>query len=54
VPNTSAAAWHCKYGISTSDFKPDGTASADMGYTYLIAENYGFDNNVIVIVQPRG
>lgn len=25
-----------------------------MGYTYLIAENYGFDNNVIVIVQPRG
>ena len=53
VPTTSAATWHCKYGISTSDFKPDGTATADMGYTYLIAENYCFDNNVIVIVQPR-
>lgn len=54
VPTSQAAPWHCKYGISTSDFKPDGTATADMGYTYLIAENYGFDNNVIVIVQPRG
>jgi len=53
VPNTEARDWHCKYGISTSEFKPTGTASADMGYTYLIAENYGFDNNVIVIVQPR-
>lgn len=49
-----AAAWHCKYGFSTSEFKPDSTAEADRGYTYLVAENYGFDNNVIIIVQPRG
>ena len=54
VPTSSASTWHCKYGVSTSDYKPDGTASSDMGYTYLVAENYGFDNNVIVIVQPRG
>ena len=50
-----AAKWHCKYGISTSEFKPTGDADpATMGYIYLLAENYGFDNNVIVIVQPRG
>lgn len=55
VPVGAAAAkWHCKFGISASDHKPTATiAPADSGYIYLLAENYGFDNNVIVIVQPR-
>ena len=26
----------------------------DRGYYYLVAEGYGFDNDVIIIVQPRG
>lgn len=45
MPDTSAYQWHCKYGMTSA--KTDG-------YTYLIAENYGFDNNVIIIVQPKG
>jgi hypothetical protein len=54
VPLTSAKDWHCKYGISASGLIPDGTLEEFRGYTYLIPENYGFDNNVIIIVQPRG
>lgn len=54
VPTTAAASWHCKYGISASNKIPAGTAEASRGYIYLVAESYGFDNNVIVIVQPRG
>jgi hypothetical protein len=54
VPTTAAASWHCKYGVTSSTKIPDGTAEASRGYIYLIAESYGFDNNVIVIVQPRG
>lgn len=45
VPTTSARDWHCKYGVSNSETS---------GYTLLIAENYGFDRNVYIIVQPKG
>lgn len=50
VPTNAAASWHCKYQVSSSD----DLASASTGYTYLEAEQYGFDDNVLVIVQPRG
>jgi len=46
--------YHCKYHISADSKIPAGTAEADRGYIYLAAEAIGFDNNVIVIVQPRG
>jgi hypothetical protein len=54
VPRTDADPWHCKYGLTTSDKIPAGTAEADRGYYYLVAEGLGFDNDVIIIVQPRG
>lgn len=54
VPDSSASTWHCKYGLTTSTKIPAGTADDAKGYYYLVAENYGFDNNVIIIVQPRG
>jgi hypothetical protein len=40
--------------VSASTKIPAGTAEASRGYIYLIAEGLGFDNNVIIIVQPRG
>jgi hypothetical protein len=40
--------------MTTTTKIPDGTAEASRGYVYLKAENFGFDNNVIVIIQPRG
>lgn len=30
------------------------TTNPNRGYYYIAAEGYGFDNNVIIIVQPRG
>ena len=54
VPNAAADTWHCKYGLTTSNMIPAGTPEASRGYYYLAAESYGFDNNVIIIVQPRG
>lgn len=51
VPTTAAAAWHCKYHVTSED----AIATADtIGYTYLETEQYGFDDDVWVIVQPRG
>jgi hypothetical protein len=54
VPTLAATNWHCKYGLTTSAKIPDGTAEASRGYVYLAAENFGFDNNIWIIVQPRG
>jgi hypothetical protein len=54
VPTKAADPWHCKYGLSTSTKIPDGTEDTAKGYYYLVAEGYGFDNDVIIIVQPRG
>ena len=54
VPTAAAASWHCKYGLKTTTKVPDGTASESRGYYYFLAESYGFDKNVVVIVQPRG
>jgi hypothetical protein len=52
VPTTAAASWHCKY-IITSEDSLATAALATRGYTYIETEQYGFDDNVIVIVQPR-
>ena len=50
VPTLAAASWHCKYHLTSSD----EIATAAEGYIYLEAEQYGFDDNVFVYVQPRG
>lgn len=53
VPLLAASTWHCKYGVTAAEVT-GATAEADRGYYYLIAEGSGFDDNVIIIVQPRG
>jgi hypothetical protein len=53
VPTLTAAKWHCKYHLTSEDAIATAEV-ASIGYTYLETEQYGFDNNVIVIVQPRG
>ena len=53
-PTTVANTWHCKYGLTSSDKIKTTDPIADRGYMYLIAEGSGFDNDIIIIVQPRG
>lgn len=58
-PNKEAYKWHCKYGFTTTDkvkmVDADGAATLreDRGYVYLIAEGSGFDDDIVIIVQPR-
>lgn len=55
VPTTEAKDWHCKLHLSTDEFLPNSTIpEKDRGYSYIQADGVGFDNDIILIVQPRG
>ena len=54
--NLSSASkdWNCKYHLrSHLDDAAISGAESDRGYLYFVAEQYGFENNVYVLMQPR-
>ena len=50
VPTLDAENWSCKYHITSEAAIADAADDESKGYIYLEAEQYGFDENVVVIV----
>jgi hypothetical protein len=61
IPTPDALNWHCKYRIladraliTPPSTNGTSTTAFDIGYIELQVENYGFDFDVNIIVQPFG
>lgn len=54
VPTTAARDWHCKYHISATESLISSEIEEFRGYLYVEGEQIGFDEEVYVIIQPRG
>lgn len=54
TPTLDAKNYFCKYHIQVDDALISGDADADKGLIYLEGEQYGFDEEVFVYVQPKG
>ena len=55
VPRASFSTFHCKYQISVTQKLLDTQIGyhGKSGYIFLQVEQYGFDEEVTVMVQPR-
>ena len=54
VPTLNAKNFHCKFKIFASDEIVSKQNEQDIGHIYIEGEQYGFDEEVFVFVQPRG
>ena len=54
MPTSEASAFHCKYKIEAASELSSNTDPKLKGYIFIQIEQYGFDEEVHIIVQPRG
>ena len=54
VPTSAARDWHCKYHVSAAPSLITSEVPEMRGYLYLEGEQYGFDEELYIIVQPQG
>jgi len=54
VPTSAARDWHCKYHISAIPSLISSETEEMRGYLYIESEQYGFDEEMYVIIQPKG
>ena len=55
LPTAAAEYWNCKYKVAITDkLKGDlEAAGTKLGYIMVQVEQYGFDDDVAIIVEPR-
>ena len=50
VPTSAADDWHCKYHVKATPSLYQSDTPELRGYLYIEAEQYGFDEDVFVII----
>lgn len=54
VPTLNAKNFYCKFKIFASEEITSKASEQDIGHIYIEGEQYGFDEEVFVFVQPKG
>ena len=56
MPTLEAMDWNCKYHVANSDKFIDHLEALNIekGYIMVQIEQYGFDDEVAIIIEPRG
>jgi len=55
LPTLEAEDWNCKYKVAISDKLKSTLAASNtkLGYIMVQVEQYGFDDDVAIIVEPN-